>query len=149
MIDEKHDRAISGYQGSGSGFICVLCHATHNSCKHQLGTFKIECNLEETHKLANYVKLNPDNLTDAALRQGFYTLGNLAISLCDTNEKLIDATHADINLGIFFQKLLIRLVADIEQWDATSDVVSLLKDALHKFDMHMKHFIGINPGNYV
>ena len=30
VIDEKHDRAISGYQGSGSGFICVLCHATHN-----------------------------------------------------------------------------------------------------------------------
>ena len=93
------------------------------SCKHQLGTFKIERNLEETRKLANYVKLNPDSLTDAALSQIAQGVKSLPISLCDTNEKLIDATHADINVGIFFQKLLIRLVADIEQWDTTSDVV--------------------------
>ena len=49
--------------------------------------------------------------------------------------------------------MLIRLIAGVEQWDATSDVVSLLQNAQHKFDLHMKRFIGINPslmmpGNY-
>ena len=42
MIDEKHDRSISGYQGSGSRYICVLCHATHATCKSNLGTFRID-----------------------------------------------------------------------------------------------------------
>ena len=40
MIDEKHDRSISGYQSSGSGYICVLCHATHATCKSNLGTIQ-------------------------------------------------------------------------------------------------------------
>ena len=105
-IDEKHDRAISGYQGSGSSFIRVLCHATHNNCKHQLGTFKIERHLDETRKLANYVRLNPDNLNDAALSQTVQGVKSLPISLSDTDEKLIDATHADINIGSFFSKIV-------------------------------------------
>ena len=56
-------------------------------------------------------------------------------------------------MAVFFQKLLIHLIAGVEQWDATSDVVSLLQNAQHKFDLHMKQCIGINtslmmPGNY-
>ena len=52
MIDEKHDRSIKGYQGSGSSYICVLCGANHKNCKEKLGTFKIDRNLAENKKLA-------------------------------------------------------------------------------------------------
>ena len=153
MIDEKHDRSISGYQGSGSSYICVLCGANHKNCKEKLGTFKIDRNLAENKKLANYVKLNPDHLSEAALSQIAMGLKSLPISLSEIKEKLMDATHADINLGRFFQKLVIRLIAGIDQWDATSDVSPVLKNAEHKFDLYMKHKIGVNPslmmpGNY-
>ena len=39
------------------------------------------------------------------------------------------------------------------QWDATQDVVTLLNNAQHQFDLHMKQVVGVNPqlmmpGNY-
>ena len=52
-----------------------------------------------------------------------------------------------------FSKIVNSFIAGVEQWDATSDVVSLLQNAQHKFDLHTKQCIGINPslmmpGNY-
>ena len=41
MVDEKYDRAMSGYQGSGSKYIGVLCDTTQEDCKKHLGSFKI------------------------------------------------------------------------------------------------------------
>ena len=53
MIDEKHDRSMSGYQCSGSGHICVLCCANQTSCKCNLGSFSIEQKAAETCNLAS------------------------------------------------------------------------------------------------
>ena len=153
MVDEKHDRVISGLQGSGSGHICNLCHATNKTCKELLGHFNIDRSLSETKKLAKYLQVNPDNLGDKALASIAKGVKNLPVSTCSPSEKLIDATHADINIGRFFQKLIIREIAGTEEWEAKKEHMTVLKNAEHRFDMHLKQFIGINPqlmmpGNY-
>lgn len=40
----------------------------------------------------------------------------------DPREKLMDATHADINLGSFFKKLITSETARIQTWEICQDV---------------------------
>ena len=108
MVDEKYDRAMSGYQGSGSKYICVLCDTTQEDCKKHLGSFKINRTYKETKILANILKLNPDNMAASDLAKISKGVKSLPVSHSQPMDKLIDATHADINLGIFFQKLIVR-----------------------------------------
>ena len=68
-------------------------------------------------------------------------------------DKLIEATHSDINMGSFFKKLIVRVASDVDQWEATENVSSKLADTERKFDLHLKKLIGISPqlmmpGNY-
>lgn len=53
MIDEKLDRADGGLQGSGSKFLCTLCHATRETAKSELGSFRITRTFEEMDATAN------------------------------------------------------------------------------------------------
>ena len=67
--------------------------------------------------------------------------------------RMIDATHADINLASFFKKLIVRSIAGVKQWDATKEVKKQLDNCEVKFDNHIKKTIGLNPqlmmpGNY-
>lgn len=61
MIDEKLDSADGGLQGSGSKFLCTLCHATRETAKSELGSFRITRTFEETDATANYMLINPDD----------------------------------------------------------------------------------------
>ncbi|XP_030841070.1 V(D)J recombination-activating protein 1-like [Strongylocentrotus purpuratus] len=67
MIDEKLDRADGGLQGSGSEYLCTLCHATRDTAKTELGTFRIEKTYQETADIGRYMKVNPDKLSQAEL----------------------------------------------------------------------------------
>ena len=69
------------------------------------------------------------------------------------SERKGDATHAYINMGRFFKKILVREIAGILQWDATKDISQILDDAENKLNHHLKKKIGVNPsltlpGNY-
>ena len=86
IVDEKHDRVISGLQGSGSGHICNLCHATKKTCKELLGRFNIDRSLSETKKMAKYLQVNPDNLGDKALASIAKGVKNLPVSTCSPSE---------------------------------------------------------------
>ena len=153
MVDEKHDRGISGLQGSGSSHICVLCNAKQNNCKTNLGQFSIERTLLESQKIAEFNRLNPEKMPESNLARQCQGVKDFPITLSEVSKKLIDATHADINLGRFFSKLLVRLIAGVHQWEETRDVAPVLKNAQKKLDVQVKKCIGINPslmmpGNY-
>ena len=153
MIDEKLDRANSGLAGSGSSYLCTLCDATRDTAVSQLGGFSINRTYDETSRIAQYVKLNPDNLKKSDLDKLSKGIKNEPLLTADAIEKGLDATHADINCGSFFKKIIVREVAEVNKWEMTEDVKPIIKDAEVKFDMHIKSTIGINPqlmmpGNY-
>ena len=153
MLDEKHDRAISGLQGSGSRYMCNMCHATIATCKEKLGTFTICRTLEETRSLARYAVVNPDTLSEKSLSSKVKGVKALPFSTSDPSEKLIDATHSDINLARFFKKIIIRESAEVYEWEERQENSPYLKNAEKKLDDHLRVQIGINPqllmpGNY-
>ena len=67
MIDEKLDRADSGLMGSGSKYLCTLCYATRETAKSNLGNFTITRSFDETNQIAEYMRVNPDNLPKSKL----------------------------------------------------------------------------------
>ena len=153
MLDEKYDRSMGGLAGAGSTYLCTLCDATRHSAIIQLGQFSVTRSLEETNNLATYLKLNPDNLPADKLDKVVKGVKSTPILLSQPKERMVDATHADINLASFFKKLIVRCIARVFQWDATSNVKKMLEDAEVKFDSHVKRNIGSNPqlmlpGNY-
>ena len=108
MVNENMTGVISGLQGSSSGHICHLCHATNKTSTELLGCFNIDRSLSETKKLPKYLHVvYPDNLGDKVLASVAKGVKNLPVSTCSPSEKLIDATHADINIGQLFKKLII------------------------------------------
>ena len=97
--------------------------------------------------------MNPDQLSANDLAKVAKGVSSLPLSFSEPWVEIIDATHADINMGSFFKKLIIRVSAGIDQWDATKNVAAQLNHTEQKFDMHLKKLIGINlqlmmPGNY-
>ena len=115
--------------------------------------FRIDRSRDETRNLAHYILFNMDKLSDKDLSKVAQGVSHLPVSHCDPLDKILDATHADINIRIFFKKLIIRIEADLDQWDATQAVSEKLRNIEHKFDIYFKLFIGINPqlmmpGNY-
>lgn len=153
MIDEKLDRANSGFAGSGSNYLCTLCDATRETALSNLGNFVINRSFAETTEIGEYIRINPDNLSKSDLNKISKGVKSTPILQAEAAEKGLDATHADINCGSFFRKLLIREVAQINKWDMTEDVKSIIKNAEVKLDLHLKKTIGINPqlmmpGNY-
>ncbi|XP_045174389.2 V(D)J recombination-activating protein 1-like [Mercenaria mercenaria] len=153
MIDEKLDRKESGLAGSGSRYLCTLCEATTQSAVKDLGSFQISRTYSETKEIAEYIRVNPDRLSQSAIDNISKGVKRTPTLQAEAIEKCLDSTHADINLGSFFKKLLTREIATVTQWEATADVKPILKDAEVKFDMHLKKNIGINPelmmpGNY-
>ena len=153
MVDEKYDRALGGLAGSGSSYICTLCHATKDTAKTHVGTFHITRTQEETTNLATYLHINPDKLSDTQMNKIIKGVKVLPVLLSQPRERMLDATHADINMARFFKKLIIRCMARIWQWDMTTAIKSDLENAEHQFDTVVKKNIGSNPalmmpGNY-
>ena len=115
MVDEKRNRADGGLQGSGSLYMCDLCKATHETAKTELGTFRIYRNLQETKEIAELLRTNPEKLSDAHLKQIAQGVKSAPLSSIEHSEHSIDATHADINMGRFLKKLIVREIAGVSQ----------------------------------
>ena len=145
MVDEKFSRAESGLKGSGSKFICTLCKATRETCKTKLGEFTIDRSYKEALEKSHLIEINPDKLSVNELEKLAEGVKSKPLLLSEPSEQGIDATHADINLGIFFRKLIIREIAGVKEWEVKQDVKYLINDAESKFDAHLKRSIGINP----
>jgi len=67
MIDERLDRKESGLAGSGSRYVCTLCEATSQTAIENLGNFKISRTYNETKQISDYIRINPDNLSQPAI----------------------------------------------------------------------------------
>ncbi|XP_072168742.1 V(D)J recombination-activating protein 1-like [Diadema setosum] len=153
MIDEKLDRSLGGLQGSGSNYICTLCFATKTTAKSQLGSFQITRTLRDTTDTASYIVTNPDKLTSNELTTEGKGVKRKPILTSEPKNKLLDATHADINLGQFFKKIIVREVAGVQKWEASADVKQYIDDAERRLDIHLRESIGLvpslmMPGNY-
>lgn len=65
MVDEKRDRSDSGLQGSGSTFLCTLCDADRESAVSNRGNFNINRSIDENLKVYEYIRINPDKLSES------------------------------------------------------------------------------------
>lgn len=153
MIDEKLDRAQGGLQGSGSRYLCTLCHATRDAARSNFGSFNITRSLEETKDTADYILTNPDSLIAHDIVDIARGVKEYPILTSDPQHKLIDATHADINMGSFFKKLMVCEVARTYTWSITHDVKAMFEEGEKKFNDHMRASLGLAPnlmmpGNY-
>ena len=63
MIDEKLDRMDGGLAGNGFRYPCTLCEATRETAKSQLGSFENSRTYDETYEIAEYIRINPDQLS--------------------------------------------------------------------------------------
>ena len=64
----------------------------------------------------------------------------------DPQEKLMDATHADINMGSFIEKLITCETARIQTWEIRQDVKGCYENAEKKFDNDLLFKLGPGPG---
>ena len=76
-----------------------------------MGTFQICQNLQETKEIAELLCTNPEKLSDTHLKQiaqggGGGGVKSTTLSSIEHSEHSIDATHADINMDLFFKKLI-------------------------------------------
>ena len=100
--------ADGGLQGSVSLHMCDFHKATHEKAKTELGTFWICRNLQETKEIAELLLTNPEKLSDTHLKwiaQGG-GVKSTTLSSMEHSEHSIDATRADINVDLFFKKLI-------------------------------------------
>ncbi|NP_001028179.1 recombination activating protein 1-like [Strongylocentrotus purpuratus] len=153
MIDEKLARSSGGLQGSGSNFICTLCHATKTSAKTQLGSFKIDRTLTETQQTLTYITTNPDNLTPDELTTEAGGVKRKPLLTSEPKQQLMDATHADIDLGQFFKKIIVREMAGVHKWEASENVKQYIVDAERRLNINVRELLGtapslMMPGNY-
>ena len=123
------------------------------SAKEKLGTFNMNRKIDETKNITEIIRTNPDKLSKKQLDTLAKGVKSGPLLNIEHSEKNIDATHADINMGRFFKKILVREIAEVPQWDAKKDVAEILEDSEHKRDVHLKRKIGKNPalmmpGNY-
>ena len=123
MIDEKFHRSEGGLQRSGSRYLCTLCHATPEEAKSLVGTFFITRSYEETKTTAKYINTNPDVRSPqpelATRAKGMKSHPTLQ---AEPKHKLIDATHADINMGNFLKKLIICEIAMLQTWEISPEL---------------------------
>jgi V(D)J recombination-activating protein 1 len=109
MVDEKFDRSGGGLQGSGSKYICTLCHATRASAKETFGSFKITRTRSEAVEIARMLRFNPKKLTEKQMEAINVGVKTEPILLSEPINRGIDATHTDINMSSFFKTLIIRV----------------------------------------
>ena len=103
--------------------------------------------------MADYIRMNPDNLSQSVLDKISLGVKNDPVLCCDAIEKGIDSTHADINMASFFKKVIVREISGVTVWELRADVKALILNAESLFDKHMRQYTGINPalmmpGNY-
>ena len=99
------------------------------------------------------MRVNPDGYKENTLLNMSKGVKCIPISFIDPIFKGIDATHADINLGQFFKKIIVREIAQVTKWDLTQDIKCIVQDSESKFDKMLKLKLGMNhqlmmPGNY-
>ena len=97
----KLDRAEGGLAGSGSRHLCTLCTATRETSKLERGTFSINRTYHMTAEIAKNIRINPDKLSKGELSSLFFGMKQRPLLKSDAEDKLFDATHADINLGVY------------------------------------------------
>ena len=89
--------------------MCDFHKATHEKAKTELGTSRICRNLQETKEIAELLHTNPEKLSDTHLKQiarGGGRVKSTTLSSMEHSEHSIDATHADINMDLFFKMLI-------------------------------------------
>ena len=64
MVDEKRDRLDSGLQRSGSKFVCTL----YDAAVSNLGNFNINRSIDENLKVYEYIRVNPDKLSESVTK---------------------------------------------------------------------------------
>ncbi|XP_070555020.1 V(D)J recombination-activating protein 1-like [Ptychodera flava] len=153
MVDEKMDRSAGGLQWAGSGYPCTLCDCTREEALSKLGSFSINRKRDEIIKQAEFRRLNLEMISKNAMNAKCKGVKQFPILCSEPVDRGIDATHANINLASFFNKLLVRETAEIKQWEKTVEVKSSLDTAEKQLDDHLKAKLGINPslmlaGNY-
>ena len=135
-------------------YLCTLCTATTKTAKTELGTFTINRTSKDIEYWSEYRRLNPDKLSETKLDELCKGASKCPILTSDPKERLLDATHADINLASFFVKLITLLIAGITSWSVTEgEVKKKFEAAQQSFDECVKENIGCNPklfmpGNY-
>ena len=97
--------------------------------------------------------INPADLFSAKLGTMSQGLKSRPVLQSDPREKLIDATHADINMGSFFKKLITCKTARIQTWEIRQDVKGCYENAEKMFDDHLLSTLGLGsslmmPGNF-
>ncbi|XP_041453779.1 V(D)J recombination-activating protein 1-like [Lytechinus variegatus] len=154
MIKKKLDHADGGLQGSWLRYLCTFCHTTRETAKTHIGTFCIDTSFQEIAYMGRYVEVNPDKLSSSALAEKAKSV-QLKPVLSDPKMKLVNATHADINLSQFFKKLIIREIAGAQVWDASNDVEEYIENTEKRLNDHVRATIGLAeapifkmPGNY-
>ena len=103
--------ADGGLQGSVSLHMCDFHKATHKKAKTELGTFQICQNLQETKEIAGLLHTGPEKLSDTHPKQiaqgGGGGVKSTTLRSMEYSEHSIDATHVDINMDVFFKKLIV------------------------------------------
>ena len=127
MVDEKRDRGDSGLQGSGSKYLCTLCDADKQSAKALLGSFSIYRSVSECSNIAEILRVNPNALSENELKKISKGVKCAPLSKIEPIQKGIDATHADINLGQFCKKIVVREIAGVTKWEHTHYARSLFE----------------------
>ena len=162
MVDEKYERHFAGLDPSSSNFACTSC--TYNRARDTNVIAKVpndmRRNRADTQAKALERKDNEHHHTreqkDAAA-QGVRALPAVtfgAVNEVDIPHAVVDATHADINLsGSMFEKIYVREIAQVYEWDETANTREQLKEAADKLKALLLQFLGtqsklMQGGNY-
>ena len=86
-------------------------------------------NSESDEKHSRHVQDNLNKLDANEIKHLVQGVKSVLLSHIEHSELYVDATHADINMGSFFNKLIVREVGQISQWEATSDVKPIIENA--------------------
>lgn len=154
MVDEKLDRSQGGLAGAGSTYLCTLCEATRETAKSKLGSFSISRTESGITVAAEYARVNPEKLSADKMTEYCKGVKSRPLLLSEPCCRGIDATHADINLGNFFRKIIVREIATVSKWEETPDIKPMLEDASKRLDIHLRAKLGVAPqyfalpGNY-
>jgi V(D)J recombination-activating protein 1 len=153
MVDEKFERTSSGLQGSGSRFLCTLCEATSSNCQRDVGTFKRSRKHDETVSLYKYRFENPENLNENDLAEKCKGVKAMPLICSNASERSVDSTHANINMGRVFKKILVRETAEVYEWTEKDQNRSKLQHGEKSLDELLRENLGLQsklmmPGNY-
>ena len=84
--------------------LCIIYLIGNESAREQCGTFTVNRSEEQTTSLGEYVRSNPDHLNKAQMSIIAKGVKSVPILKSQPIERMLDATHADINMSSFLKK---------------------------------------------